>query len=117
MTWIHDILKKNENAEIIYISNEEAAEKFIEDTGEDFTEFLGDNPLRDDFTIKVKPEFQEKSELEKIKLAIERLEGVFEVIYMESLVESINQNTATKLTIINFAIVSHFLQMILLDLS
>jgi len=107
------ILKNNDAAEITYISNEEAAEKFIEDTGEDFTEFLGDNPLRDAFTIKVKPEFQEKSELEKIKSTIERLEGVFEVIYMESLVESINQNTA-KISILLVSIATIMLLIVVI---
>ena len=110
------ILKSNESADLSFISSEEAAERFIADTGEDFTKFLGDNPLRDAFTIKIKPEFQEKDELEKIKSAIERLEGVFEVIYMESLVESINQNTAKiSLLLIGVATIMILIVVILIN--
>jgi len=93
------VLRENENPQIRYISDEEAAQKFIVDTGEDFTEFLGDNPLHDAFVIKIKPEFQEIETLSEIKENIERLQGVFEVVYMESLITSINKNT-TKISLI-----------------
>ena len=93
------ILKENETPQIRFISDEEAAQKFIVDTGEDFTEFLGDNPLRDAFVIKIKPEYQDVNNLDDIKKNIERLQGVYEVIYMESLITSINKNTA-KISII-----------------
>jgi len=49
------IAKEGENAQIDFVSKEEAAKLFIESTGEDFTNFLGDNPLRDAFTIKIDP--------------------------------------------------------------
>lgn len=93
------ILKENETPQIRFISDEEAAQKFIVDTGEDFTEFLGDNPLRDAFVIKIKPEYQDVNSLNDIKKNIERLQGVYEVVYMESLITSINRNT-TKISII-----------------
>jgi cell division transport system permease protein len=88
------ILKENETPQIRFISDEEAAQKFIVDTGEDFTEFLGDNPLRDAFVIKIKPEYQDVNNLNDIKKNLERLQGVYEVVYMESLITSINKNTA-----------------------
>jgi cell division transport system permease protein len=93
------ILKENETPQIRFISDEEAAQQFIIDTGEDFTEFLGDNPLRDAFVIKIKPEYQDVNSLDDIKKNIERLQGVYEVIYLESLITSINKNTA-KISII-----------------
>ena len=55
------ILKVNEIPQIRFISDEEAAQNFMIDTGEDFTEFLGDNPLHDAFVIKIKPEYQDIS--------------------------------------------------------
>ena len=88
------ILEDNGNPQIRFISDEEAAQKFMVDTGEDFTEFLGDNPLRNALVIRIKPEFQEIEKLDEIKKNIERLQGVYEVIYMESLISSINKNTA-----------------------
>jgi len=93
------ILNVNETPQIRFISDEEAAQKFIVDTGEDFTEFLGDNPLRDAFIIKIKPEYQDITSLNDIKKNVERLQGVYEVIYMESLITSINKNT-TKISMI-----------------
>jgi cell division transport system permease protein len=93
------ILKINESPQIRFISDEEAAQKFIVDTGEDFTEFLGDNPLRDAFVIKINPEYQDITSLNDIKKNVERLQGVYEVIYMESLITSINKNT-TKISMI-----------------
>ena len=84
---------------VVFISKEEAAQDFIEETGEDFRQFLGENPLRDAFVIHVKPEYYEPTQLNKIKLDIERQRGVFEVAYVESLIDAINRNV-TKISII-----------------
>ncbi len=100
-----DYIAKNEDdPQIRFISKEEAAEQFISETGEDFNDFLGDNPLRDAFVIRIKPEFQSNKSLGQIQASIEKLQGVYEVTYLESLVSSINEN-ATKigLVLIGFA--------------
>lgn len=100
-----DYIAKNEDdPQIRFISKEEAAEQFISETGEDFNDFLGDNPLRDAFVIRIKPEFQSNKSLGQIQANIEKLQGVYEVTYLESLVSSINEN-ATKigLVLIGFA--------------
>ena len=81
-------------AQISFISKETAAETFIKETGEDFSELLGDNPLRDAYLVKVDPLFHDKNSMADIKKEIEGLNGVFEVVYVESLVESINSNVA-----------------------
>jgi cell division transport system permease protein len=91
--------------QISFISKEEAAEEFIEDTGEDFTQFLGENPLRDAYVININTEFQDTEALAKVKLDIERMNGVFEVTYVENLVRSINQNLAkVSLVLLGFAV-------------
>lgn len=84
--------RKNDEVQIQFISKEEAAASFIEDTGEDFSQFIGDNPLRDAYTIKVAPEFHDAAKMKEVQADIQSLNGVFEVIYVESLVESINKN-------------------------
>uniref|UniRef100_UPI004048AD25 cell division protein FtsX n=2 Tax=Roseivirga sp. TaxID=1964215 RepID=UPI004048AD25 len=86
------VLKKEEKPQIKFISKEEAAKKFIEDTGEDFSEFLGDNPLRDALVINIAPEFQTNLKLDSLSKSIGQISGVFEVTYVESLVDSINKN-------------------------
>jgi len=86
---------KDDQPQIIFVSKEEAAKQFTEKTGEDPLSFLGENPLLDAFVIKIKPEFQDSQNLNRIKAEIETMNGVFEVSYLESLVTSINENMAT----------------------
>lgn len=86
------VLEKEEEKIITYVSRDEAAATFLIDTGEDFTKFLDDNPLRDSYTFSVKEEFQTAEQIEEIVAEMEDMEGVFEVTYMNDLVESINQN-------------------------
>jgi len=86
------VLEKGEGKVINYVSREEAAATFLIDTGEDFTKFLDDNPLRDSYTFSIKEEFQTAEQIGEIVEEMESLDGVFEVTYMNDLVESINQN-------------------------
>ncbi len=83
-----------ETPQVELITKEEAAEQFIRDTGEDFKNFLGDNPLRDLLAVKIVADYQPLDSLTKIKNEIEAIRGVFEVDYEESLVDSINTNLA-----------------------
>lgn len=86
------VLLKDEEKRITYISRDEAAATFLLDTGEDFTKFLDDNPLRDSYTFSVSEEFQTADQIEIVVAEMEALDGVFEVTYMNDLVESINKN-------------------------
>lgn len=98
------VLKKEEKPQIKFISKEDAAKKFIEDTGEDFSEFLGDNPLRDALVVNIAPEFQTNLKLDSLSESIEQISGVFEVTYVESLVDSINKNLKNlSLVLLGFA--------------
>ena len=86
------ILTKSDTIGLRFISDEEAAATFIESTGEDFTKFLEDNPLRDSYVIAVAEEFQTSEQLATIAKDLESIPGVFEVSYMTDLVDSINKN-------------------------
>lgn len=83
---------KSDSVGIRFISDEEAAATFIESTGEDFTKFLEDNPLRDSYVLAVAEEFQTSEQLAEIAKELEAIPGVFEVSYMTDLVDSINKN-------------------------
>jgi len=85
--------------QITFISKKEAAQQFIHDTGEDFSDFLGENPLHDAYIIKINPEFQDNIKLAAIKQTIETQNGVFEVVYVKNLINTINENL-TKLSLI-----------------
>ncbi len=86
------ILIKSDTMALRFISDEEAAAAFIESTGEDFTKFLEDNPLRDSYVLTVAEEFQTSEQLVAIAKDLESIPGVFEVSYMTDLVDSINKN-------------------------
>ncbi len=86
------ILQKGDTLNLAFVSDEEAAATFIESTGEDFTQFLEDNPLRDSFVLTIAEEFQTSEQLEAIVAEIQSIPGVFEVSYMTDLVDSINKN-------------------------
>ena len=92
-------LVKENKPQIQLITKDEAAQQFIQATGEDFKEFLGDNPLRDLLAVKVYGRYQSVDSLALIKKEIEAMQGVYEVDYQESLVESISQNI-TKIGIV-----------------
>jgi cell division transport system permease protein len=93
------ILQTNGSPEVNFISKEDAAEEFKKVTGENFSEFLGDNPLRDMFRIKINTDYQYSDSLSKITKSIEAIGGVYEVAYVENLVDAINDNV-TKISIV-----------------
>ena len=110
------VLKKDDAPVIRMVTKEEAAEQFIKDTGEDFTEFLGDNPLRDVLTVNINPGHQASDSLKMIKADIEKIGGVYEVSYVESLVESINENlTKIGLILIGFFLILLLVVVILIN--
>jgi cell division transport system permease protein len=96
-----------------FVSKEEAAKQFIEETGEDFKKFLGENPLRDAYLMNIDPAFHDKAKLVAIKTEVEKIPGVFEVYYIESLIESINQNV-TKIGLIMIGLATLLLVTVIL---
>ncbi|EKB50709.1 cell division protein FtsX [Cecembia lonarensis] len=93
------VLSKEENIGVKFISQDEAAQVFLQDTGEDFAQFLDDNPLRDSYTIAIAEAYQTSEQILEIVAEIQQIDGVFEVTYMADLVDSINQNL-TKVAIV-----------------
>lgn len=98
---------------VTFVSKEEAAKKFIAETGEDFIKFLGDNPLHDAYVVSIAPEYHSKESIEKISAELKKMNGVFEVFYVEGLIESINQNV-TRLGVILAGIIALLLLTVVL---
>lgn len=86
-----DFTSKDPNP-VSYVPREEAAKKFIAETGEDFTKFIGENPLKDAFLVNIDPTFHTSAHLEKVKADLQKMNGVFQVFYVEGLIESVNEN-------------------------
>ena len=74
------------------VNKEEAGRRFIAETGEDFMQFLGENPLRDAFHIRVREALIHPDSLSRIRKSLAALPGVFEVYYMENLAGSMEEN-------------------------
>ncbi|MEQ6119541.1 permease-like cell division protein FtsX [Reichenbachiella sp. MALMAid0571] len=107
---------KNEIPQVTTITKQEAAKQFIEETGEDFVSFLGDNPLRDVVVLKIKPEFHLSENLAEIKKEIATIRGVYEVTYIENLVNSINENLAKiSVVLIGFSLILFLVVAILIN--
>lgn len=105
-------ISKSQDA-ILFVSKDQAAKQFIEETGEDFKKFLGENPLRDAFLVKIQGDFQDAENLKKIKTEIERIGGVYEVYYVENVIDSINKNI-TKIGLILMGLVGLLLSIVVL---
>lgn len=89
-----DYVSKDEKEAVTFISKDEAAKKFIEETGEDFTSFLGENPLRDAYLVSVDPVYHTDGQMTAIKTEIQKMSGVYQVFYVEGLIEAVNENVA-----------------------
>jgi cell division transport system permease protein len=83
---------KGEGKAVLYVSKDEAAKRFIAETGEDFKSFIGDNPLKDAYLVTIDPAYHTRQQMEKIKGDIQKMNGVFQVFYVEGLIESVNEN-------------------------
>mgnify|MGYP007115600296 CR=1 FL=1 len=110
------VLKKNGAPQIMFISKNEAAETFIKETGEDFTEILKDNPLRDSYIVHIDSDYQATESLQAIKKDVSDIEGVFEVCYIENLVSTINKNVRqASIILVFFTIILLFAVIILIN--
>jgi cell division transport system permease protein len=85
-------VSNGEEESITFVSKEEAAKKFIAETGEDFTSFLGENPLRDAYLISIDPKYHTAAHLEAIRADIQKMNGVYQVFYVEGLIQAVNEN-------------------------
>jgi cell division transport system permease protein len=100
------VLVSTEVLPITFVSKEEAAKEFIEGTKEDFTEFLGENPLRDSYRVRIGEDYFEETKLQQIKKDIEAIKGVYEVVYQEDLADNINRNvTKIYAVLASFALI------------
>ncbi|HOY96100.1 MAG TPA: permease-like cell division protein FtsX [Catalimonadaceae bacterium] len=89
---------------VAFTSKEEAGKKFIEETGENYAQFLGENPLRDAFTIKIADKDLSAEKLKQIKHELtSQHPEVFEVVYIENLIGSIQENIR-RISIISLGI-------------
>lgn len=68
-------------SEIKYLDKEEAYEKFIQETGEDFRKVLDYNPLPASVEVVLKQEYIEKNTIRRIASELKQLGGVEDVVF------------------------------------
>ncbi len=106
-------LRNNTNLvrEVHFISKDEAAQSFILEFGEDFTEVLQYNPLKASLEVFVNNEYTNDEEMQALILKTEQSEGVYEVKYAKPVL----QNMGSLLR--NLSIVFLILILLLLIIS
>jgi len=110
------VLTLSSKPQVIFVSKDEAAKEFIAETKEDFTQFLGDNPLHDSYRVRLQEDFFEEVKLKQIKAELEKVAGVYEVVYQENLADQINQNlTKIYLILATFAVVMLIIIVLLMN--
>lgn len=86
-------LKKEDYAKTVtYISKDEAAKIYSEDIGENFLEFLGENPLKNAIDISLKSEFVTPEIIAGIEKELVLRGIVSEVTYDKPLIELLSKN-------------------------
>src|ERR1035437_3323637 len=72
-----------------YVGKEEAAEKFIKETGEDFRRILDYNPLPASFSVTLLENYVESDSLNKIIPVLSKLNGIEDVVFQQEYVKKI----------------------------
>lgn len=75
-----------------YITKEDAAKEFAEELGEDFVDFLGNNPLPASIEIKLDAQYASNDSISGIENRLQALDEVKEVAYQKSMIHILNEN-------------------------
>ena len=101
----------NTESTLSYVSSEEAAKNFQSEIGEDFVDFLGNNPLRDLIILKINSDYFDLERLNIIESDILKIPGVYQIEYSKELIDNINKNVAN----ISFVFIGLFLILLIIS--
>lgn len=99
-----------------YVTKQEAAEQYKREIGDDFVEFIGENPLPNHFIVRVKADYIDIYNLEKISQVVGKNIAVSEVSYDKVEVANVNKNIR-KISYIFLAVCLVFLVFCLTSIS
>lgn len=77
---------------IHYISKKEAAAQYSKDIGEDFLDFLGDNPLKNAIDLSLKSTFVTPEKMTSIEKNLLNRSLVYDISYDKSLIDLLTKN-------------------------
>uniref|UniRef100_UPI00404B23DB cell division protein FtsX n=1 Tax=Flavobacterium sp. TaxID=239 RepID=UPI00404B23DB len=75
-----------------FVTKEEAAANHMKDIGENFIEFIGENPLKNSFDIYLKADYVEKDSIAKIEKFLKDDPTVADFDYDKIMVDLVNDN-------------------------
>lgn len=78
----------------IYVTKEQAAEEHSATIGEDFMEYLGDNPLQNSIDVRLIADFVTPEKVEEIVGELKAKDFVDDVVYDQPLIEQLTANVA-----------------------
>ena len=87
-----ELINKDYAKKVTYISKEEAAKIYSADIGENFLEFLGENPLKNAIDVSLKSEFVTPEIMAGIEKELVLRSIVSEVTYDKPLIELLSKN-------------------------
>ncbi len=86
-------IKKQEYAKsVVFVSKEDAAKEYSKDIGEDFIQYLGENPLKNAINIYIKSDFVTPDKMAEIEFKLAKNKSVFEVSYDKPLIDLLTKN-------------------------
>ncbi|MGB2116879.1 MAG: cell division protein FtsX [Flavobacteriaceae bacterium] len=103
---------------ITFVSKEEAAELMISETGEDFMDFVGYNPLQNSIDIHLKADYVTNDKLNEIASELSDKKFVDDVKFDENLIELMNKNVRKiSYWVLIFSIVFTLISVLLINSS
>ncbi|WP_426095130.1 cell division protein FtsX [Flavobacterium sp. DSR2-3-3] len=75
-----------------YVTKEAAAKEHTDIIGEDFMEFLGENPLQNSYDIHLKGDYVIKDSITKIEAGLRKNAMISDIVYDKQLVNLVNDN-------------------------
>ena len=103
---------------ITFVSKAEAAELMISETGEDFMDFVGYNPLQNSIDIHLKADYVTNDKLNEIASELSDKKFVDDVKFDENLIELMNKNVRKiSYWVLIFSIVFTLISVLLINSS
>jgi len=91
-TFRESLLKETFTKKAIYTSKAQAAKKYSEEIGEDFLQFLGNNPLKNGIDIYLKADFVTPEKMQELETRFLKNAFVADVSYDKSLINLLTKN-------------------------
>lgn len=101
---------------VVFVSKEEALKEHVESMGENPEDFLGYNPLKASFEVKLKAEYANNDSVEVIEAKLKTFDDINRVAYQKDMVNLVNDNvTKISLVLLGIAAVLLILSMALIN--